>query len=201
MKWYIPQLAPIAGINCCKIIKKEMGSEAASIFPKWTTKPIFTRVAGQEEVPNMVPVLDAEGNAVLDETGFPQYEQDGTYMRDIIERVTYPYLVLDGELVRPVTDAERALIDAEFAQSEQDRIQNLAMDYGKDVMILGGLLAEFGYTLPIEPDSVFEDVKNRMISGELTVEQQYKIPILKDAYEECRKHLSDDDIATIAGLG
>jgi len=108
--------------------------------------------------------------------------------------------LVDGEYREVCQTETPEQRQARLDQAENERIQNIAFDYGKEVGILGALLAEFGYTLPIEPDAVFEDIKNRMISGELTVEQQYKIPILKDAYEECRKHLSDDDIATIASL-
>ena len=116
MKWYITQSDRIIPeVNSVRVIRREMGSEAASTEPKWETPPVVTRIAGPQEIPRYVPVLDGEGNLVLDENGMPTSIQDGVTLVDITEAVEWPYLVLDGTLLRDATAEERVLLDAELA--------------------------------------------------------------------------------------
>ncbi len=113
MKWYITQPDPVTPeVNSVRIVRKELGSEAADLVLKWPYMPAVTRVAGQREVPNYVPQLDAEGNPVLDEIGTPVYVEDGTREEDIIESVQWPYLIADGVTLRAATTEEMAAIDA-----------------------------------------------------------------------------------------
>jgi len=124
-----------------------------------------------------------------------------------------PFQAPEGMLIVPDTSVLE-LVDGEYRevcqtetpeqrqarldQAENERIQNLAFDYGKDVVILGALLAEFGYVMPVEPAVVMAEIKEKMAGKQLTTEQENRVPVLKDAYEECCKIMTDDEIVKVS---
>jgi len=155
--------------------------------------------------PTRINNVTNPSDATLAKHGIYPYTPFSLPEGQVVVAGTHRFEVIDGEHVElwdTETVEEQA---ARVAQSDQDRIQNLAMDYGNDVIILGVQLAKFTdpetaqpYTMPVDPKKVIADIKQGLLSGRIPQTMIGESKTLEAIYKDLSKVMSDDDIATIA---
>jgi hypothetical protein len=105
--------------------------------------------------------------------------------------------IIDGVAYKHYDTITQEQYDEQQALDEASRIQGLAENYGQRVAALGAYLQVFGYAMPIDPDRVFSELTTKLLTGQITPEDQPKVSLLKDAYDYARQAMSDEDMVKV----